>query len=161
MLEQLAGALAANGVGVENSYSRGTDRTGLEDGAALLENTDDGIELILGDGKGGALDGGNALAGDRVAEVQGGGDDDAGGAVDLLEQLIVHQHAAVFGGQEVGPAAGCEADFETSTAHLAGDRADRIILADFAIFQLGNPNGFHAFRLQDTNVFVADDMALS
>src|SRR5450759_5377766 len=104
MLEQLAGALAANGVGVENSYSRGADRTGLEDGTALLENADDGVELIFGDGKRCALDGGDALAGDRVAEVQGGGDDDAGRAVDLLEQLIIHQHAAVFCCQEVCPA---------------------------------------------------------
>src|ERR1039458_9968114 len=44
-------------------------RTGLEDGAALLEDTDDGVELIFGDGEGGALDGGNALTGNRVAEV--------------------------------------------------------------------------------------------
>ena len=160
VLEQLAGALAADGVGVENSYSRGADRAGLQDGAALLEDADHGVELIFGDGEGGALDGGDALAGDGVAEVQGGGDHHAGGAVDLLEQFVVHQHAAVFGGQEVGPAAGREADFETAAAHLAGDRADRIVLADLAFFQFGYPDGFHAFGLQHANVFVADDMAL-
>src|ERR1035437_7198922 len=96
ILEQLAGALAAEGVGVEDSYSRCADRTGLEDGAALLENANDGVELIFGDGEGGALDGGDALAADRVAEVQGGGDDHAGGAVDLLEQFMMHQHPTQF-----------------------------------------------------------------
>src|ERR1035441_2779781 len=161
VLEQLAGALAADGVSVENSYSRSADGTGLEDGAALLEDTDDGVELIFGDGEGGALDGGNALTGNRVAEVQGGGDDNAGGAVDLLEQLIIHQHAAVLCAQGISPAAGREADLETSAAHLAGHRADRVILADLPVFQFRNPNGLHAFGLQHANVFVADDRDLS
>ncbi len=99
-------------------------------------------------------------SGHGVAEVQGGSDDNAGRAVDLLQQFIIHQNAAVFGSQEVGPATGCEADFETSATHFAGHRADRVVLTDLPFFQLGYPNGFHAFGLQHANVFVADNMAL-
>jgi hypothetical protein len=95
-----------------------------------------------------------------VAEVQGSGDDHAGGAVDLLQQLIVHQDAAVFGGEQVGPASGRQADFETAATHFAGHLADRVVFADFAVFQFGDPNGIHTFGLQDPDVFIADDMPL-
>ena len=75
---RVVGVGSADGIGVENSYGRRADRTGLEDGTAFLENIDDGVELIFGDSERGALDGCNALAGDGVAEVEGGGDDHAG-----------------------------------------------------------------------------------
>ena len=59
-----------------------------------------------------------------------------------------------------GAAAGCEADFEASAAHLAGDRADRIILADLAILEFGDPDILHAFGFEDPDIFVADHVAL-
>src|SRR5437588_9082967 len=69
VFEQLAGAVAADGVGIENADGGVADGTGLEDWAAILEDADDGIQLILGYGKWSALDGGDALADDGVAEV--------------------------------------------------------------------------------------------
>ncbi len=57
-------------VGVENSDSGVADRAGLQDRAALLQNADDRFQLVFGDGERRALDGGDALPGDRVAEIQ-------------------------------------------------------------------------------------------
>ena len=54
------------GISVENSNSGGTHRPRLQNRAALLEDADDGFQLVLGDGKWSALDGGDALAGHRV-----------------------------------------------------------------------------------------------
>src|ERR1039457_376478 len=82
----------------------------------------------------------------------------SGSAVDLFQEFVVHQHAAVLGGQEIGPATRRQADLKTPAPHLAGYRANRVVLADLALLQLGNPNGFHAFGFQYPNVFVADDM---
>ena len=100
------------------------------------------------------------LARYRIAEIQRRGDHHAGGAVDLLEQFIVHQHAAIFGGEQIGPSAGRQADFKTAATHFTGYLADGVVFPDFAFFQFGNPNGFHSFGFQYPNVFIADDVSL-
>src|ERR1700693_2643592 len=110
VFEQLPRPLATNRVGVENSYTRRADGPGLQDGPAFLEDGDQRFQLRLGDGKRRTLHRGNPLPGRGMAELMRRGDDHAGGAVDLLEEFIVHQYAAVFRGQEVGPAARREAD---------------------------------------------------
>src|SRR5205823_3882211 len=123
------------------------------------QDADHGVQLILGHGEGSALHRRDALSGGGVAEIEGGGDHYTGGAVNLLQELVVHQDTAVFGGQKVGAASRSQADFEAAAAHLAGHCANRIIFADFAFFELGDPNCLHALGLQHANVFVADDMA--
>src|SRR5208283_6170212 len=70
VLEQLAGALAADGIGIENSDSRRTHGPRLENRAALLQNVDDGFQLLLTDGEWSALDRSHALARGCVTEVQ-------------------------------------------------------------------------------------------
>src|ERR1022692_695917 len=99
-------------------------------------------------------------AGDREAEIQRRGDDHAGRAVDLLQQVVVHQHATFLGGLQIGPAARRQADLEASAAHLAGYRADRIVFADLAFLQFGHPNGCHTLGFEDPDVVVADYMSL-
>jgi hypothetical protein len=160
VLEQLAGTFSADRVGVENADSRSADRTSLEDRATVFQDSDNGFELIFGDGEGSTLHGGDALTGDCVAEIQGGGNDHTSGAVDLFQEFVIDQNAAIFGSEEIGPAAGGKTNLKTATAHFAGDRTDGIIFTDFTIFQFRNPDGFHAFGFQHANVFIANDMAL-
>ena len=49
---------------------------------------------------------------------------------------------------------------ETETDFLSGLSADLdIILADFSLFQLSDPNLLHSFCFQQADIFVAQDMA--
>src|ERR1035438_350977 len=160
VLEQLPGPLSADRIGVKDSDGRRPYGPRLENGTALLDDVDDGLQVVLGNREGSALYRCNPLSRNGIAEIQRCGDDHAGGAVDLFQKLVVHQYATVFGGQQIGSAPRRQADLEAAAPHLAGDRANRVVLADFALLQFGYPNGFHAFGFQYPNVFVADDMPL-
>ena len=76
-----------------------------------------------------------------------GGDDDAGGAVDLFEQLIVNQQAAVFGGEDVGASAGGGPQFTTGFAE-----AQRRLLGPGLVCADGAPGS--ESQLSDTALLV-------
>src|SRR5271165_177688 len=98
VLEELTGTLPADRVSVENSNTWGADRPCLQDWTPLFQNAYDRFQLVLGDRERCALHGRNTLAGHGIAEIERRSDDYAGGAVDLLEQFVVHQHTAILGG---------------------------------------------------------------
>jgi hypothetical protein len=160
VLKELAATLAAEGIAVENPNTWGADRTRLKNRPPFFEDSDHGIQLVLGDRKRRALDGRDALPGHRVSIIERGRDHHARSAVNLLQEFVVHQHAAVFGGHQVGPATRREADLEAAATHFAGDGANGIILADLAVLQFRHPDGFHTFGFQDADVLITDHVAL-
>jgi hypothetical protein len=160
VLKQLARAVAVERIGIQHAHGGVPHGPRLQDWTALFQYPDDGVQLGAGNGKWRALHGRDALTRHGEAEIQRRGDDHAGRAVDLLQQLVVHQHATFLGGLQIGPAARRQADLEAAAAHLAGYRADRVVFADLAFLQFGHPDGCHAFGFEDPNVVVADYMAL-
>src|SRR6185437_16445193 len=82
----------------------------------------------------------------------------AASAVNLLQQFIVNEGAAIFSGNQVRPSTRREADFDRTAAHGSSHGHDRVIFTDLAIFQLSNPDLIHAFGFEQANIFVAKDV---
>src|SRR5262249_50567851 len=102
----------------------------------------------------------DALARQCETEIQRGADYHTSRAIQLLEQLFVHQHTAVLRSHQVGPSAGRHADFIAAATHLRSHRADGIIFPDFPFLQLRYPYVLHALGLQDPDVLVTDQVSL-
>ena len=83
---------------------------------------------------------------------------DAGRAVDLLQEFVVNQDAAVFGGDQVGPSACRQADLEAAATHVGRDLCDGFVFSDFAVFELGDPDLFHALVFEELDVFFTEQM---
>jgi hypothetical protein len=75
-----------------------------------------------------------------MAEVRAGGDHNARGAVDLAEQLVVHQHAAVLRREQVSPSSRRQPDFEAPAPGFRCDLGDGFVFADLTLFELGDPD---------------------
>ena len=94
------------------------------------------------------------------SEVRKRGNHDRRRAVDLPQQFVVDQHAAVLGGEQVSPAAGRQADLERPTAHLRSHRHDGVVFAHLALLELCHPDLAHAFGLEQLDVFLAEHVPL-
>ncbi len=135
-------------------------RPGLQNGTAFPQDADHGFELRPRHREGSALDGGDALFLASVAEIRAGGDDDAGSAVDLPEQLFVYQHAAVFRGEQIRPASRCQTDFEAPATGLGSDLSHGVVFPYFPIFELRDPHFAQPLSLQQPYIVVAEDVTL-
>src|SRR5436190_1273378 len=82
----------------------------------------------------------SALAGGGEAEIWRRRDDDARSAVNLLEQLVINQDAAVFDCEQIRAPAGRQPDFQAAATHFRGRLAYGLIFSDLAVFELGNPD---------------------
>jgi len=90
----------------------------------------------------------------------GGGDDDRSGAVDLAQKVVVYQGAAIFGHDQVGPAAWSRTDFDAAASDQLGDAEHSLFLGDLALFERCHPDFLHPFGGQERDVVIADHMAL-
>jgi hypothetical protein len=156
--EKLPRTIAVKGIRIEDGDRWQPDGAGLQNRSALLQNVDHGLQLRLSYSKGSTLHGGNALAGSREAEVRRSRNDHARCAVDLAEQIIVHQNAAVFGREEVRASACRKPDLKTSASHLRRHLADGRVLADFAFFKFGHPHLTESFGFQQPDVFITKNV---
>ena len=149
-----------SGIRIQDAHGGIADRPRLEDGPALAQNHQHGFELGFGHREGRAFHRGDPLAPLGESEVRKRGDHHRRSAVDLPQQLVVDEHAAVFGGEQVGPAARRQANFERPAAHFRRHRHDGVVFADLALLELGHPDLAHTFGLEQLDVFLAEHVSL-
>jgi len=154
------GAIAVYRVRIQNPDGWIPHGPGLQNRSALLNDVNHCIELRLRYCERSALHRRDALACSRETEIRRGGDHHARQAVNLSQQLIVYQHAAVFGGKQIGPPARRQTDLQTAAPHLLGGLAYRLVFAHLAILEFRHPNLCQPLGLKQAHVFLVQDVTL-
>src|SRR5215472_4971852 len=116
------------------------NRTRLQNWPAFLKNGNQGVQFGLRDRKRRALDRGNPLPRAAKVKVLDCRDDNAGCTVDLPQEFVVYEDAAVLGRYQVRPAASGHPDLDSATCNERRNLLDGIVLANLAFFQLRNPD---------------------
>jgi len=98
IFEQQPSVVSTCRIAIQDANRRMPDRTRLQNWPAFLKNGNQRIEFGLRDRKRRALDRGNPLSRTAKAKVLGRRDDNAGCTVDLLQEFVVYEDAAVLGG---------------------------------------------------------------
>jgi hypothetical protein len=156
--EQRAGTVSIDGIAIENRHTAAAHRTSLQDGSAGSLQRDKTVESGPRHREWCALYGGDSRSRRGHAEVEDCGDHEPGGAVHLAKEVPIDENTAAFGGDEIRAPAWCHLNFIAPAGHLARDGTDSFIFRDFAFFHLSDPDLIHACYLEDTNIFVAENV---
>src|SRR5688572_2563939 len=159
--EQLARAVATHRIGIDDADRRPADRPRLQNRSTLAKDGDNSIQVRLRHCEWRAFNSGEPSARFCVCEVDRGGDHNTRSAVELLQQIVVDQRAAVFRRKKVGAPARREPDFQTAATHLARHVRDGQVFGDFTVLQFRHPNLVHALALEETNVVLVNHVSLS